>query len=183
MLNKIGKLIYTILLIGILLIGGISALSALGLPQQHRIFVVQSGSMEPAIKTGSVVITGSAAEYKVGDIITYKLSPEANIQNPKYTVTHRIVEISGEGDLLQYRTKGDANNAMDSLPVTKNLIVGKTIFSIPYFGYPVTFVKTQMGFVLLIVVPATIIVYSEILNIKKETKKLLEKRKNEKHQD
>ena len=35
-----------------------------------KAYLVQSGSMEPAIKTGSVTIIKPASEYKIGDIIT-----------------------------------------------------------------------------------------------------------------
>jgi len=39
----------------------------------------------------------------------------------------------------------------------------------------VTFAKSKEGFLLLIVIPATLIIYSEILNIKNEIKKLRRK--------
>ncbi|MCL4366902.1 hypothetical protein M1563_01915, partial [Patescibacteria group bacterium] len=40
--------------------------------------------------------------------------------------------------------------------------------------------KTPTGFILLVIIPATIIVYSELMNIKNETVKLLAERKRRK---
>src|SRR5690348_13907572 len=50
-------------------------------------FVVQSGSMEPAVHTGSVaVVKGTRlTALKPGDIVTYRM-PE----NPDNVVTHRL---------------------------------------------------------------------------------------------
>jgi signal peptidase len=54
-----------------------------------RMYVVKSGSMEPAIHTGSIVFDKKEADdtYVVGDIITFQLP------SSKDTVTHRIHSI------------------------------------------------------------------------------------------
>lgn len=179
-LKIIGNIIYWTLIVALITIAGLSALSVLGLPSQARLFVVQSGSMEPAIKTGSIAIVRSSNEYKEGDIITYKSSSSADIKNPKFTVTHRIVSIGEQEGTSFYTTKGDANDAPDSTPISKDLILGKVLFSLPYLGYPVGFAKTQTGFITLIVIPATIIVYSELMTIKEEAKRLMKERKHRK---
>jgi len=81
---------------------------------------------------------------------------------------------------IEYVTKGDANDAPDSQAVAEELVLGKTIFSIPLLGYPVSFAKTREGLIILIVIPATMIIYSEILNIKNEAKRLIQERKKRK---
>ncbi len=121
--------------------------------------------MQPAIKVGSLVVSQKATDYKVGDVITFKNAPAPT--------THRIKSIANE----TYTTKGDANESADTEPVRKEQILGKVVLSLPYFGYPVGFAKTKEGFIGLIVIPATIIVYSEILNIKKEVKKIRRRRR------
>jgi signal peptidase I len=86
-------------------------------------YVIVSGSMEPAIGTGSVVYDRAVPveDLAVGDIITFLPPPEYNPEEP---VTHRIHEISrapqgttvngkAAGGALQYRTKGDANKDVD----------------------------------------------------------------------
>ena len=178
--KKILKGLYWLLLIVLLVIAGSAALSALGLPQEYRLFVVQSGSMEPTIKTGSLVIVKPESQYIKGDIITFKVQPQADIKNPNLLISHRIVDIKGVNGQTFFITKGDANNTPDMELRPEGNVLGKVIFSIPYLGYPVGFAKTQNGFILLIVIPATIIVYSEAITIKNETKKLLAERRQRK---
>ncbi len=75
-------------------------------------------------------------------------------------------------------TKGEANNAPDSWRISEEAVLGKVAFDVPFMGYPVGFAKTQKGFILLIVIPATIIVYSEAMSIYKEVKlKIRQKKK------
>jgi signal peptidase I len=180
MIKKVLNTTYWILTAVLIVIATLAAMSAFGIPKQLRLFVVQSGSMEPAIRTGSVVLVKSYKDYKVGDIVTYKSAPDANILNPNLTITHRVVSVNEAKNETTYTTKGDANNASDMKQPSKELILGKVVFSIPYLGYPIGFVKTQTGFVLLIVIPGTIIVYSEIMNIREEIQKILKGRKRRK---
>ena len=120
-------------------------------------YIVQSGSMEPAIKTGSLVISLPSQTYSQNDIITYKVG--------KKLVTHRIeVKLFPEGvygDPI-YMTSGDANKDFDRIKLSQDQIVGKVLFSVPYLGYAADFAKTPKGFILFIVIPATIIVYEEL---------------------
>ena len=130
-----------------------------------KLFTVQSGSMEPTIKAGSMAFVKSEKNYNVNDIITYQ-----ERTNPKETITHRIVKKENTG-VDRYTTQGDANGSADSNIVLFPQIIGKVIFAIPYFGYPVAFVRTLPGLIILIIVPAIIIIYDEISNIKKELAK------------
>jgi len=171
---------YWVLLIVLFLIAGLAALSAFGLPKSFRLFVVQSGSMEPKIKTGSIVVVQPQKEYKKDEVITFKTRSDADEKNPKLLITHRIVDIKDDKGGTRFITKGDANNAPDMEERPAGNVLGKVVFAIPYLGYPVGFAKTQTGFIILIVIPATIIIYSELMAIKNEAKKLLEIRKKRK---
>jgi len=133
------------------------------LPIEFSVLAVQSGSMAPVIKPGSLVIVRPAFNYQKGEIITFQDS-----RNPQYLVTHRIFEIKGEN----FITKGDANNVADKNEVAKERILGKVVLAIPFLGYPVSFAKTQTGLIVLVIIPAVVIVYSEVLNVQKEIKKL-----------
>jgi len=55
--------------------------------------------------------------------------------------------------------------------VRKENVIGKVVLAIQYVGYIGYFVRTPIGFILLIVVPASIIIIIEIRNIIKELKK------------
>lgn len=171
----IGGIFYWIVLIVLLFVAGLTAISALNIPGNYKLFTVLSGSMEPTIKTGSIVIIKPQDNYKKGDIITFQ-----DLNKPKTTITHRLQEIKkGETETV-FITKGDANKAPDVNHITKKQILGKTLFSVPYIGFPVNFAKTKEGLILLIIVPAIIIIYSELMNIKNETIRLLKERKERK---
>lgn len=126
-----------------------------------RALVVQSGSMEPTIGTKSIVITVPTTQLNQGDVVTFKQSGRDTV-----LVTHRIVEIaeSDEGKIIT--TKGDANEDADPEKVPQSDVVGKVIFSIPLIGSVVSFAQTTPGFIALIVVPAVLIINSEIQFLK-----------------
>ncbi|MBI5356776.1 signal peptidase I [Candidatus Collierbacteria bacterium] len=140
---------------------------------QHRdfsgfkILAVTSGSMEPAVTVGSLVVETVPRKFQVGDIITYKLS-----QNPRNLVTHRIVEIEKINGSIFFKVKGDAVNQPDTGLVPEDQITGKIILSIPFAGRITAFGRTQTGVMFLVVIPAAIIVYEELKAIVREARKL-----------
>jgi signal peptidase I len=141
----------------------------------YKIYTVQSGSMEPAIQTGSVVIDHQSDIYEKGDVVSF--SPN---KDPKNIVTHRILASKTENGITYFATKGDANSTPDIDVIQSSMILGKVILSIPLLGYPIAFARTQTGLILLIIIPATIIVYSELVNIKNEIAKSLAERRKKK---
>jgi signal peptidase len=127
---------------------------------------VLSKSMEPTIPEGGVAVIKQTdpATLQTGDIICF--SPSKN----QPWVTHRITNITNEG----FITKGDANDDMDHWTVERENVIGKATFTIPYLGYISQFVRTPAGFILLIIIPATLLIIGEIRNIikyQKEEKK------------
>ena len=122
---------------------------------------VFTGSMEPTVPVGSIVIIKPTDPNTLqkGEIICFKFSGSTSI-------THRITNITNEG----FITKGDANEDPDTWTVGKENVIGKLIFIIPYIGYIGYFVKTPIGFTLLIIIPATLLIILEIRNIIKYRK-------------
>jgi len=55
--------------------------------------------------------------------------------------------------------------------VKKEDVIGKVVAVIPYMGYLGYFVRTPIGFAILITMPATILIILEIREIIKETKR------------
>lgn len=174
MFGKIFKIITNTILGILIVIGILAVLSLLPIPGNYKIFTVQSGSMEPAIHTGSLIFSKPLADYNVGDVVTRKTD------DPKMTVTHRVVSKEEVDGKTVFATQGDANNAPDGEKFSKELIVGKTFLTIPYLGYLVGFAKTQLGLLIFVVIPATIIIYEEITKIKKEIRRLVDKRRSRK---
>jgi signal peptidase I len=177
LLNTVKKSIYLVVVLLLIVIAGTSAIAAFDVPGGIKMYTVLSGSMEPSIKTGSVVVTRPELSYREGDVITFMSSGNPN---PKNSVTHRISAVAQEEGREVFVTKGDANNTPDGGFVTSSQVLGKVNISIPYLGYAVNFAQTQMGLIFLIIIPATLIVYSELLNIKNEAKRLIVERRNRK---
>ena len=98
----------------------------------YSALVVLSGSMEPTIMTGEVIVIHAQENYEIKDILTYRDSG--------VLVTHRIVDETE----TTYTTRGDANNT-DDPPIKKSQAVGKTIFHIPYLGKAILFVQSPVG--------------------------------------
>jgi len=121
---------------------------------------VLTGSMEPAIPTGSVVFIYPAHEYVVGDIITFKRA-ESKLDLP---ITHRIVEVL-DGEEKAFATKGDANDGRDREPVRESEIYGRVIFHLPLVGYLLDVAKTPWGFAALIIIPAILVIIDEVKKI------------------
>ena len=174
------KILYYIVIGFIGVIAVLLVVSAFPITGNFKVMIVQSGSMEPAIKMGSIVAvkphstSSGQADYKIGDIITFGKTTKL-----KEPITHRIYDIKVVGGNPQYITKGDANNAPDKDTVSKKDIIGKVLFHIPYLGYAVSFAKKPIGFSLIIIIPAAAIVYDEIKKIWKEIIKLKNKKKDE----
>jgi len=139
-----------------------------------KTLVVLSGSMEPAIHTGSVVVVKPVSDYKIGDVITF--GPMSKTRVP---TTHRIYDIKVNAGTPVYLTKGDANNAPDTREIQKRDIIGKVLFSLPYLGYAVDTARKPIGFAFIIIIPALIIIYDQVIKIKDEISKKRQKKEEE----
>lgn len=166
--------IISYILYGLVIIFAVSALLSKISIGGFKLLTVQSGSMAPTIKTGSLIVVKPEADYQKNDIVTFYPTPAS-----KLTTTHRIVDVKTESGLTYYQTKGDANATPDSSLIGSQYIIGKTKITVSYLGYPISFVKTLPGLIILIIIPATIIVYDEINNIKTEIRKQKLKRKKQ----
>lgn len=99
--------------------------------------IIISGSMQPEIKAGDLIIIKEQAAYKEDDIVTYRKA--------QILITHRVVEANASGVI----TKGDANNTNDD-PVALSDIEGKVVLCIPGAGKFVLFLRTPTGMMAII---------------------------------
>lgn len=111
--------------------------NALPMPFGIGMSVVLSGSMEPELSMGDLIVVFEEDTFEVGDVIVF--------QSGRTAVVHRIISIDGE-ELL---TQGDANNIHDE-PIKLSQVKGKVAFSIPLIGYLVNIIKTPIGTILLL---------------------------------
>ncbi|MFC7176169.1 signal peptidase I [Halosegnis marinus] len=115
-------------------------------------FVVLSGSMEPALSPGDVVIVDASTPVRVGDVITYRTGGES------VPTTHRVVGAVDGG----YETKGDANENVDAGVVPRSAVLGEVVYVIPLVGHVILWANTSTGYVALVVVPLVLLVANEL---------------------
>jgi signal peptidase I len=128
----------------------------------YRPYVVQSGSMEPAIMTGDVIVIQSRGVYNINDVVTFT-------NNSGNIVTHRIVAVD-RAATNTYSTKGDANRSGDEDAIGDSQIIGKVALVVPHLGYVVSFAKTPPGFLFLIIIPAIVFILDEMVKVKRYAK-------------
>lgn len=123
--------------------------------------IVLTGSMEPEIKSGDLIICKQidSDQVKVNDIIAF-FDPDST---GSAVLTHRVKEIINENGALSFRTMGDANNAEDKLPVPAEALVGEYKFRIPGAGNVAMFMQTTAGLVVCVVVPLILLVAWDII--------------------
>jgi signal peptidase I len=124
----------------------------------YDLYIVRSGSMEPAINVGDMVLAGPVGTggIKPGVIISY--------ESGKNLITHRVLSIDGNTLI----TKGDANKKPDSIPVRLSQVQSRYIFRIPYVGYVAGFLRTRPGWLLSVVLPSIVLVGFIVKDIIKE---------------
>ncbi len=104
-----------------------------------RPLVFQSGSMSPAITTGSLAIarTTAAADLKVGDVVMVETDRGAR-------VTHRVVDVTQHAGSATLVLKGDANRIPDAetYPVIE---APRVLFHLPLAGYAIGWLAGPVG--------------------------------------
>lgn len=87
----------------------------------YTFFEVATGSMNPTIQVGDVIVVKITKQIEENDIIVYK--------DGKSIITHRLIK--KESDELI--AKGDANNSEDK-PIQEDMILGRVVKIIPKLG-------------------------------------------------
>ena len=80
-------------------------------------------------------------QLEVGDPITFMLDEDT-------VATHRIVEVvpdETDSSVLRFRTKGDANDAVDGSLVHYKNVIGTPVFTIPKLGYLADYIQNPPG--------------------------------------
>ncbi len=136
------------------------------------VYSVTSGSMTPTFDAGDLIVDNPitatvAANLHKGQIITFNATPSA-VGGAPLVITHRIYAVV-KGPVVagvptvQYRTKGDANNAPDQTLVAPSSILGLYQGQrVPFGGYVLSTLHQPMTFVILIMIPVVYLVFEEI---------------------
>jgi signal peptidase I len=107
--------------------------------------VVVTGSMEPAVMPGDLLVVKAKAAYEIGDVVTFRSGASL--------VTHRIVREQDGG----FITRGDSNNT-DDAPIDAGQIEGAMVFRIPHLGRVSLALRSHAGMGLVVLAGAVLIV-------------------------
>ncbi len=126
--------------------------------------IIRSESMKPALQIGDVVImgpVGSIGDIEPGMVIGFTRGDA--------TIAHRVVSVEKGG----IQTAGDVTGDPDPWLVPFSDVYGVMLFKIPYIGYVSKYIRTTLGWVLLIIIPGVLLLGYLMWDLfrKKEPKK------------
>jgi signal peptidase len=135
----------------------------------HRMYIVLSGSMEPAFKTGSLIFVKPTDPQNIeaGDIITYR-----GLGGSEALVSHRVVSVQETEAGLAFVTKGDANEVADPNPVPESHLIGRMTLAIPYLGYLLNLSQTRQGIQSILLLLGVILLIHGIYTIYKNSREI-----------
>ena len=104
--------------------------------------VVQSGSMEPHISAGDIVLTAPLADDEpvpLGRVVSFRSGADAEADGVEKIRLHRIVTPNDDGTFV---TAGDANRDVDSVALSRDQIIGQGRLLVSFIGLPSLWVGT-----------------------------------------
>lgn len=122
-------------LAAIVVSAGLVALMAVALLSSilgYRMLVVRSDSMAPALRTGDLIVTRlqRPASVGTGAIVTF-----ADQSRGGKLVTHRVVAQERADGLINFTTRGDANDGEEHWSVASSGRVGQLALRVPRIGF------------------------------------------------
>ena len=122
-------------------------------------FTVLSGSMQPALGVGDVVLSERTPPLSVrpGDVVTFR-DPSRDGE----LVTHRVESMRRTGGEVVFVTKGDANDVSERWTVAVDGSIGRATTRVPKVGYVLSWAGSREGKLALIAIPAMLLVLLEL---------------------
>ena len=130
------------------------------------ILVVRTGSMEPTINPGDMIIISKEHDYKIGDIVTF--------YEDDTFITHRIIEQNDD----RFITKGDANNIEDEETQYKN-IQGRMIFKSHILGFIILYLLKPFVLLYFVIIIVIYILKTIFSNQIIQEEKVIDKKQDE----
>lgn len=135
----------------------------------YKSYVIASNSMYPVLEYGDVIIIKEVdyQDIQEKDIVTY-LGKEGEFKDR--VITHEVIEVFYENGTKVLKTKGRANTGTDP-NVYEEQIYGRFIYRFFTLSFISKIVRDELGFVLFIFIPFTILFILEFINMVKETRR------------
>lgn len=134
------------------------------------LYTIISPSMEPNINVYDVIVDVRVTDPKTikkGDVITFISSSSIS---SGFTVTHRVIDIVEDENGIRFKTKGDNNITPDSSMVAADNILGKVLFKIPQLGRVQELLSNRMGWIMIVLIPALLIIAYDVAKLFKLAK-------------
>jgi len=141
------------------------------LRSESPFMVVVTGSMEPTLPVGSLIVVQGyfdpsaiyAAPYPSGDIVVFR---HWSLSDP---LVHRVVGNTTKDGKTYWVTLGDANHGIfdrhynlethEELPgLPWEYVIGRVIAHVPYIGHVALFMQTPSGRIIIIVLIVALII-------------------------
>ena len=134
-----GLLVEVALTLGAIVGVGVAGVTVMAARSGMQPLVVRSGSMEPTIATGSMILVKriDASEINIGDVLAVERADHTR-------VTHRVVAIQPRGAAAELTMKGDANEDPDPIPVTVRHAY-RLAWQVPMVGKTLAWLATAQG--------------------------------------
>lgn len=140
--------------------GGLLLAIAAPLVFEARPLTVLSGSMEPTLHTGDIVVAKriEPADVRIGDVVTYR-APKGRL------ITHRVRGMHRSGERFVFVTKGDANNSTERWTMQAGDELSRSVYRVPMAGHLLAKTGSREGKLALIVLPLLLLAAWEITRI------------------
>ena len=128
----------------------------------HLPLIVLTDSMYPLIQSGDLIIcrTTEPESVRVGDVIAF-FDPAGNGTS---IVTHRVTEVTEQNGTIAWRTKGDNNNAEDTMLVPADKLVATYQGTrLAGFGNVALFMQTTPGLIVCVILPMIALVAYDMI--------------------
>ena len=156
----------------------------------NSLFRVVTGSMEPTIPVGTILMTRDTPieEVQEDDIVCFR---STNPGSEGLIVTHRVTGVYDTPDGIRcLQTKGDNNPSIDVKPVMQNNLIGRVIWCTgdgSMMAGIVNFITGEYGFLACIVLPVLLIAVwifrDAAKNLKKEMQQVQQRLEQEERQN
>lgn len=175
-LKKVLNIFIDIVIVLIMIISIIIVILSLttassGVPNLFGIapLAVQTNSMEDTLMVNDLIfaeVTNDLdCKYEVGDIVSFYIE----IDGQRVINTHRIVEVVDDHGIKSYRTQGDNRNTNpepdEELQRASTILAKYTGKKIGGIGAFFSFIRTQLGFFLVILLPMILFFVYEAIRV------------------
>ncbi len=131
----------------------------------YKPFIVLSGSMEPTILAGDLIVAKVTEPEKIfkGDIIAFRAEKDT-------IVTHRVTDVQTE-EGFKFLTRGDANTGADAKAVSVEDLEGIYLWRVAGVGRFAMFLQTPIGMLLFVITPLCLFIVYDIVSRNKRSRK------------